>query len=211
MSINFKTKNNEMFRTNFDSSNDGILNKLKKEKLVEIFIKNTINDFDNHFLNYISNRKQRDLMIFNEFLSLIIEEGEFEKKNISKYESSNYLVLDKKKIKIDNQILPIDATETIIFLEKEMSILKTYYEIFKKIENNNIMNNYKNIFSNLDNKIKKVSFLNDNNMFQRITRSDNVRNNILKKIGIIKSFNEVSIDKLLYCCLMQNFDILEIN
>ena len=211
MSINFKTKNNEMFRTNFDSSNDGILNKLKKEKLVEIFIKNTINDFDNHFLNYISNRKQRDLMIFNEFLSLIIEEGEFEKKNISKYESSNYLVLDKKKIKIDNQILPIDATETIIFLEKEMSILKTYYEIFKKNENNNIMNNYKNIFSNLDNKIKKVSFLNDNNMFQRITRSDNVRNNILKKIGIIKSFNEVSIDKLLYCCLMQNFDILEIN
>lgn len=161
--------------------------------------------FDNHYLNYISNRKQRDLIILNCFYKIILENAVKCDKNIKdKYELSDFFEVKNSHIEISNNLLPISLDENVLHLEKEIEILKTLEFAFSNIaEKHQDLKQYLSI----DKKMKKIKDLSDNKFINRITNSNKVKLEILEKIGNIKDFNKISVNYNYYNVLIKEIEL----
>ena len=161
--------------------------------------------FDNHYLNYISNRKQRDLIILNCFYKIILENAVKCDKNIKdKYELSDFFEVKNSHIEISNNLLPISLDENVLHLEKEIEILKTLEFAFSNIaEKHQDLKQYLSI----DKKMKKIKDLSDNKFINRITNSNKVKLEILEKIENIKDFNKISVNYNYYNVLIKEIEL----
>ena len=161
--------------------------------------------FDNHYLNYISHRKQRDLIILNCFYKIILENAVKCDKNIKdKYELSDFFEIKNSHMEISNNLLPISLDENVLHLEKEIEILKTLEFAFSNIaEKHQDLKQYLSI----DKKMKKIKDLSDNKFINRITNSNKVKLEILEKIENIKDFNKISVNYNYYNVLIKEIEL----
>ena len=152
-------------------------------------VKNYFNKiFDRHFLVFITNRKQRDLLIFITALKLIAKEGKYNNNILKQYQLTDFFSLSSGNLLINDDVLPIDQNEMVLCLEKETEILKSlfsFYEDFSKQYLNNEID-----FAILT-KMKKVENLTDELLLNRISNDKKFCDAILSKIKKCKTFNEI--------------------
>ena len=164
------------------SQRNGKIDKIKA-------VKNYFNKiFDRHFLVFITNRKQRDLLIFITALKLIAKEGKYNNNILKQYQLTDFFSLSSGNLLINDDVLPIDQNEMVLCLEKETEILKSlfsFYEDFSKQYLNNEID-----FAILT-KMKKVENLTDELLLNRISNDKKFCDAILSKIKKCKTFNEI--------------------
>lgn len=164
------------------SQRNGKIDKIKA-------IKNYFNKiFDRHFLVFIANRKQRDLLIFLAAIKLLTKFGKYNNNILKQYQLTDFFSLSSGNLLINDDVLPIDQNEMVLCLEKEMEILKSlfsFYEDFSKQYLNNEID-----FAILT-KMKKVENLTDELLLNRISNDKKFCDEILSKIKKCKKFNEI--------------------
>ena len=164
------------------SQRNGKIDKIKA-------VKNYFNKiFDRHFLVFIANRKQRDLLIFLAAIKLLTKFGKYNNNILKQYQLTDFFSLSSGNLLINDDALPIDQNEMVLCLEKEMEILKSlfsFYEDFSKQYLNNEID-----FAILT-KMKKVENLTDELLLNRISNDKKFCDEILSKIKKCKKFNEI--------------------
>lgn len=161
-----------------------------------------ISMFDGHYINYISYRKQRDLMIVNCFYKMILQDVKIDKKNLEKYQFSS---LVKTGYGVDlNYVLPINSREAVIVLEREIAVLKAFYLFYADLKK--IFSNAKDICC-IETKIKKVQQLNDDTTMARITTNETIKKNIFNELGVMKEFEKIQVNMILYNSLKDSFKL----
>lgn len=179
--------------------------KTSKEEIANHFLK----IFDAHYLNYINQRKQRDLIILNCFYKKVFENAKINK-NFKKDNSlSDFFETKKGTFEINDNILPIALDENVFYLEKEIEILKSFALFFEDLFLKDTKNSY---YLNVLKKIEKIKSLTDESFLNRITKSKNIKNEIFKQIGCITNFDKIKVNYLFYNnlkkeCKLYNFDI----
>ena len=203
MSIDFTNKKQISENNLIDFPND-IDFSLKVDTIYHHFIKM----FDTHFLNYISFRKQRDLMITNIFYQIILNDIAIDKKIKEKYNLSDNFEIQHNKLKINyEEILPISTREIVLNIEQEILILKTFQLFFEEFSEK-----YKEINTQMiEKKIKKIQFLTDENMFNKLTHNQYMRDKILDIIGKIKDYDSISINMTFLNSLKKEAELMDIN
>ena len=73
-----------------------------------IIIDRYVKMFDKHFLNFITQRQQRDLAILQYVMQFLLQQAEFNKKDFQRLQMSSAFVIENKHIKVDDGIVPID-------------------------------------------------------------------------------------------------------
>ena len=161
--------------------------------------------FDSHYLTFISNRKQRDLIILNCFYEMILHNSvKVDKEIKQKYELSDFFEIKNNKIDISKNLLPISIEENILYLENEVQILKTLQLFFEKIVSTNIF--FKQSLD-IEIKINKIKDLNDNKIIERITTGQKIKSQILEKVGSVKNFNQCEINYNYYNVLLKEIEL----
>lgn len=162
--------------------------------------------FDTHYLRYISYRKERDLMIVNCFYEMLLNDTVINKKTIKKYDFSNLITNGADVLNFKNAV-PVNSQETIFFLEKEISNLKTFQKLFFNLEKV-LPQIDKTTISNICTKIKKVSNLSDMNILNRITKSKEIKDLIIDKLGKVKEYDKISDDVALLSHIKEEIETL---
>ena len=203
MSIDFTNKKQISENNLIDFPNDIDIS-LKVDTIYHHFVKM----FDTHFLNYISFRKQRDLMITNIFYQIILNDITIDKKIKEKYNLSDNFEIQHNKLKINyEEILPISTREIVLNIEQEILILKTFQLFFEEFSEK-----YKEINTQMiEKKIKKIQFLTDENMFNKLTHNQYMRDKILDIIGKIKDYDSISINMTFLNSLKKEAELMDIN
>ena len=173
----------------------------KNNTVAKTVFNQLITMFDGHYLNYIAYRKQRDLMIVNCFYKMIIRDVKINKKHIEKYQFSS--LVDVKNGFDFERVVPISQKETIIALEREISVLKAFYLFHADLKK--CFSNFTDIGC-IEAKIKKVQQLNDEAMFARITTSETIKKNIMQEIGKMNTYEEVRANENLYRSLKDSLN-----
>ena len=158
--------------------------------------------FDGHYLNYIAYRKQRDLMMVNCFYKMILHDVKINKKHIEKYQFSS--LVDVKDGIDFGRVISISQKETIIALEREIAVLKTFYLFYSDLRE--CSPNFADIGC-IEAKIKKVKQLNDEAMFARITTSETIKKNIIQEIGKMNTHEKIPVDVKLYLFLKDSLNL----
>ena len=174
-----------------------------QEKKAGVIAKYLIKQFDTHFLHYIAYRKQRDLLIVNYFYQSLLHDVNVDKKIFKKYEINADIYEDGR---IDfNKVLPINANEITLHLENEISILKSLHEVFTSLSSLslNLQNN-----GNIQVKLRKVEALNDQNFFNRITKNEAIKKQILQKLGVVKEYAEIASNAIFYLKVKKEVELL---
>ena len=173
------------------------------EEVIKYAINFFIKKFDDHFLKYISYRKQRDLMIVNCFFSFILQDVKMDNKLCLKYDFVENLFTNKK---CDFQdILPINSKEIILNLEQEIAILKTFKEFFNDIKKKI---SFDISHGKIDAKISKVMSLKDDFVLNKLTKSENIKKRILANLGCIKDYSVIFSNSILLHSLQEEFYVI---
>ena len=159
----------------------------------ESLIKRMVKSFDLYFLQFISFRKQRDLLITNTFFRYLLQNVNVDKNFKKDNGLSEFFSVKKGALSIDDELLPISIEEINKGLQMQMEILKTFYETFDKYVNNS--GEVKDKFG-IDAKINKVKALTDEAIMQRLTKSKDIVSYIFSKVGKIKVFDKISSAKI---------------
>ena len=162
--------------------------------------------FDTHYLRYISYRKERDLTIINYFYEMLLHDAGINKKIIKKYDFSNLITNGVNTLNFNNAV-PVNSQETLFSLEKEISNLKTFQKLFIDFEKVLPQIN-EALLNNISIKMKKVSNLSDASILDRITKSEEIKNLILNKLGRVKEYNKISDDLVFLSSLKEKTEAL---
>ena len=158
--------------------------------------KNILKFFDNCFLSYISNRKQRDLILINYFYQLMFDETKINKNVINDKKLSKLFSVKNGRFLIDEEVSEIfNMKEIVKELEHDMLLLKTMDMFFN---------------DNIKIKIKKVINLNDDSAIERLTSSKELKEKILNKFERVKNYEELDINTNFYHSLKQMLENKEL-
>ena len=192
--------NNNIIDFNTYKSNSIFFNKLK-----EFF-----SLFDEHFYNFITYRQQRDNFIYDFVLISILENCTFDNNYCKKNSLTNFFEIKNNKLSISKDLLCINQYNIVKCIEKEIEILKTYNYFFDKVFLNENFIKIKNInylSSELKHKMDKIKHLNDESFIDRITNSKKIKEKILNNIPKIKTFSQITVNKIFLQKLINDFEI----
>ncbi len=184
MSISFSRKKNidfsNVFNDGFQLSRKNIGGVLGFEK--ERFIKM----FDKFFFDFISFRKQRDLLIVNSFLISLISDIEVDDKFKKNHRLSDVFSFDNNKILVNNNLTPISTNELNTGLNLSISTLKKFFDFAESVKYFDDLDLKKNISA----KIKKVKTLDDWNILKTLTSDKKVLVGIQEKLGDVLKYKD---------------------
>ncbi|MBQ7536660.1 MAG: hypothetical protein IJT14_00890 [Rickettsiales bacterium] len=159
-----------------------------------IIIDRYVKMFDKHFLNFITQRQQRDLAILQCVMQFLLQQTECNKKNFQHLQMSSAFTIESKHIQIDNSIVPIDWQLNVLHLEQEMSTMKSIHSFIQNIVFKHATDCDKKAAKNLasiDAKIEKIKKLTDEAMIDRITHGDKCMEYIQDKLHPLKKYEEI--------------------
>ena len=169
-------------------------------------VKNYFNKvFDSHFLVFITNRKQRDLLIFITALKIITQQGKFSKDVLNQYQLTDFFSIKSNILSIKDDILPINQNEIVLCLEKETEILKSLFSFYKTFSKECLNNEID--FAILT-KMKKIENLTDELFLSRITSNQKFCDAILSQLKKCKTFNEIQENNIFIDKFGKEIDIL---
>ena len=153
--------------------------------------------FDGAYLNFISYRQQRDLLLLNEFYKYVLTNCKMQKEFLKDISIVNNLitfdnergVLEIKGVKIFDNVVKTNAR----LLEKEMKYLKSLNEMFVKY---NIFADKQDedIIKSIRAKINKASTICDESFLSTITKNKKIQKIIISKLPTVKNFSDIQID-----------------
>lgn len=161
--------------------------------------------FDTHFLNFIAHRKIRDYAMVNEAIKLIVESGNFSKDVINDNKLSDFFVLEKNRLSILNDILPVNHKEQVLNIEREIEILKTIMKFYNDFSKQYLHNE---IDIHILSKMSKVKELTDEKILNRISSSEVFCKKVMSNIPSLKSFDKIGDSKIFYNLLEQEKNFL---
>ena len=153
--------------------------------------------FDGAYLNFISYRQQRDLLLLNEFYKYVLTNCIMPKEFLKDISIVNNLitfdnergVLEIKGVKIFDNVIKTNAR----LLEKEMKYLKSLNEMFVKY---NIFADKQDedVIKSIRAKINKASTICDESFLSTITKNKKIQKTIISKLPTITNFSDIQID-----------------
>ena len=153
--------------------------------------------FDKAYLNCISYRQQRDLLLINEFYKYITTHCQMQTKFFKTINIvNNLMVIDEKNniVEMNSFDLCNDIAKTNAkLLEKEMKYLKSLNEMFinMKIFKEN---QDKDIIKSIRAKINKVSTICDESFLSQITKNKTIQKEIISKLPKIIKFAKIKVN-----------------
>ena len=159
-----------------------------------IIIDRYVKMFDKHFLNFITQRQQRDLAILQYVMQFLLQQTEFNKKDFQRLQMSPAFIIESKHIQVDASIVPIDWKLNVLHLEQEISEMKSIYSFIQNIVSKHTANRNERATKNLasiDTKMKKIKQLTDEAIIQRITHGEECQKYVYDKLHRLKKYDEI--------------------
>ena len=159
-----------------------------------IIIDRYVKMFDKHFLNFITQRQQRDLAILQYVMQFLLQQAEFNKKDFQRLQMSPAFIIESKHIKLDAGIVPIDWKLNVLHLEQEVAIMKSIHSFVQDVISKHATDCNEKAAKNLtsiDTKIEKIKRLTDIAIIERITQGKECREYINNKLHKLKRYDEI--------------------
>ena len=150
--------------------------------------------FDKHFLNFITQRQQRDLAILQYAMQFLLQQTECSKKNFQHLQMSSAFTIEDKHIHIDDGIVPVDWKLNVLHLEQEIATMKSIHAFMQNVVVKHATNRDEKAAKNLASinaKMEKIKKLTDEAIMERITKGNECKNYIYNKLHKLKRYEEI--------------------
>ena len=159
-----------------------------------IIIDRYVKMFDKHFLNFITQRQQRDLAILQYAMQFLLQNAECSPKTFQRLQMSPAFTIEDKHIHIDDSIVPIEWKLNVLHLEQEIAMMKSIHAFIQNVIVKHATNCDEKAAKNLASinaKMEKIKHLTDEAIMERITRGKECREYIYNKLHKLKSYDEI--------------------
>jgi len=159
-----------------------------------IIIDRYIKMFDKHFLNFITQRQQRDLAILHYAMQFLLQQAECSKKTFQHLQMSSAFTVEDKHIHVDDGIVPIDWKLNVLHLEQEISMMKSIHSFIQDVISKHATDCDEKATKNLasiDAKIEKIKQLTDEAIMGKITKGKECIEHINDKLHKLKRYEEI--------------------
>ena len=159
-----------------------------------IIIDRYIKMFDKHFLNFITQRQQRDLAILQYAMQFLLQQAECNKKDFQRLQMSQVFTIEDKHIQVDNSVVPIDWKLNVLHLEQEISMIKSIHSFVQDVISKHATDCDEKATKNLasiDTKMEKIKQLTDEAIMGKITKGKECIEHINDKLHKLKRYEEI--------------------
>lgn len=159
-----------------------------------IIIDRYVKMFDKHFLNFITQRQQRDLTILQYAMQFVLQHTECSQKDFQHLQMSSAFTVEDKHIHIDDGIVPIDWKLNVLHLEQEIAMMKSIHSFVQDVISKHATDCDEKAAKNLagiDAKMEKIKKLTDEAIMERITKGKECREYIYNKLHKLKKYEEI--------------------
>ncbi len=159
-----------------------------------IIIDRYVKMFDKHFLNFITQRQQRDLAILQYAMQFLLQNTECSPKAFRQMQMSPAFTIEDKHIQIDDNIVPIDWKLNVLHLEQEIAIMKSIHSFIQDVISKHTTDCDEKAAKNLASinaKMEKIKRLTDETIMERITKGKECRECVHNKLHKLKKYEEI--------------------
>ena len=184
---NFRTKAQNTIRFDFMKQRFGT-----KEN--GIIIDRYVKMFDKHFLNFITQRQQRDLAILQYAMQFLLQNAECSPKAFQLLQMSPAFTIEDKHIQVDDGVVPIDWKLNVLHLEQEIAMMKSIHSFMQDVISKHATDCDEKATKNLASinaKMEKIKKLTDEAIINRITKRKECREYINDKLHKLKRYEEI--------------------
>lgn len=159
-----------------------------------IIIDRYVKMFDRHFLNFITQRQQRDLAILQYAMQFLLQRAECSKKDFQRLQMSHAFTIEDRHIQVNDGIVPIDWKLNVLHLEQEIAMMKSIHSFTQDVISKHATDCDEKATKNLTSinaKMEKIKKLTDEAIINRITKGKECIEYINDKLHKVKSYEEI--------------------